>query len=62
MLVVATARVIVRAAAKEPVMQHVLAALVPVRQVEKVQHVQIVLKAARSHVTALVLEVVQEVV
>lgn len=51
-----------RAAAKELVMQHVLAALVPVRQVEKVQHVQIVLKAARSHVTALVLEVVQEVV
>lgn len=57
-----TARVIVRAAAKELVMQHVQVVLVPVRQVERVQHAQIVLKAVRSHVTALVLEVVQEVV
>lgn len=62
MPVVVTARVIVRAAAKELVMQHVLAALVHVRQVERVQHAQIVLKAARLLVIALVLEVVQEVV
>lgn len=43
-MVVATARVIVRVAAKAPVMQHVLVVLVPARQVERVQHAQIVLK------------------
>ena len=57
-----TARVIVRAAAKELVIQHVQVVLVPARQVGRVQHVQIVLKDARSHVIALVLEVVQKVV
>lgn len=56
------ARVAVRVDARELVMQHVQVVLVPARRVERVQHAQIVLKAARSHVTALVLEVVQEVV
>lgn len=57
-----TARVIVRVAARELVIRHVQVVMAPVRQVERVQHVQIVLKAARSHVIALVSEVVQEVV